>query len=203
MRKGILLFSICYFVIQMTVIMACICAEHKDLTESVIRLHVVADSDEAAAQELKLKVRDQVNSFLSREMSALHTRQEAEAYLSEHLEEIRQTAREALEREGCSDELTVTLEKEKFGRRDYDTFSLPAGRYEALRITIGSGGGRNWWCVVFPALCIPASAGGFEDCAQAAGLDQAMVRTLEQNGVYYTLRFALLDAWGSLQNWFS
>lgn len=203
MGKGILILSMCYFSVQAVVFLISIVTEHKTLTESVIRLHVVADSDEAAAQSLKLKVRDQVTGYLSREMATVHSRDEAERYLAGHLEEIRKTAQETLDREGCGDALTVSLGMEKFGRRDYDTFSLPAGRYESLRITIGSGRGHNWWCVVFPALCIPASAREFEDCAAASGLDSETVKTLEQGGGYYALRFGLLDALGDLKNFFS
>lgn len=195
-----LLFALIYFGMQFLVLLFAVAAEHRELTGGVIRLHVVADSDEAGAQDLKLKVRNAVTGLLSREMAGIHEKSEARQYIASHLVEICSAAQQVLQRERCPQDLTVTLEKEKFDRRDYDTFSLPAGRYDSLRITIGSGTGHNWWCVVFPALCVPASARDFENCASLAGMDPETVQTLEQNGKFYEFRFGLLDALGELGN---
>ena len=93
----------------------------------------------------------------------------------------------------------VTLGKEVFDTRYYDTFTLPAGVYEALRITIGEGQGKNWWCVVFPTLCVPATSDGFEDVAAGAGFPDALTSALEgESG--YELRFFLLDLLGKWQS---
>lgn len=199
MLKGFLILTICYFTLEAVVFLGAILEEHWALTRGVIRLHVVADSDEAEAQSLKLRVRDRVTGYLSREMGHVTDRREAERFLAAHLAEIQETAREVLRQEGRGDALEASLRWEKFPRRVYDTFSLPAGRYEALRITIGRGKGHNWWCVVFPALCIPASSRGFEDCAQAGGMDETTIRTLEgKEG--YEVRFGLLDLVGRIGN---
>ena len=199
MLKAFLILTICYFTVEAGVFLAAILEEHRELTRGVIRLHVVADSDEEDAQRLKLLVRDQITGYLSREMGTPSSRREAEHFIAGHLPQIREEARQVLLQEGCGDGLEASLKWEKFPKRVYDTFSLPAGRYESLRITIGRGRGHNWWCVVFPALCIPASSRGFEDCAQAGGIDETTIRALEQEEGY-ELRFGLLDLIGRIGN---
>jgi stage II sporulation protein R len=89
--------------------------------------------------------------------------------------------------------------KEAFDKRVYDTFTLPAGIYNALLIVIGDGQGKNWWCVVFPSLCIPAASETFADTAAGAGFPETLNRALTgDNG--YELRFAVLDVLGNLEN---
>lgn len=195
--------SLCCFLSGSAIFFALIGREHRALTQGIIRLHIVADSDESQAQALKLQVRDRVNEYLARELSGAATRQEAEQRLRMKLGDIRKEAETALWQAGCADDLRVELKKEKFHRRDYETFSLPAGQYEALRITIGKGRGHNWWCVVFPALCIPASRRDFADSAVQAGLTEETVKTLEQEDGYYGLRFGILDVLGEVKNLFS
>lgn len=201
MLRGFWILTMCYFALEAGVFLAAILEEHRELTRGVIRLHVVADSDEAEAQRLKLRVRDRVTGYLSAQMGAVSSRQEAERFIAAHLPDIRRAAQQVLLQEGCQDELEASLRWEKFPRRVYDTFALPAGRYESLRITIGRGKGHNWWCIVFPALCIPASSRGFEDCAEASGMDETTIRTLEQQGGY-EVRFGLLDLIGHIENLF-
>ncbi len=173
------------------------------LKESLVRLHVVANSDDQTDQDLKLQVRDAVIGRLGSVVSSLGSAEEAKAYLAEHLEEIQKLANEALQQAGSQLKATVSLALEKFPTRDYETFQLPAGLYEALRITIGQGEGHNWWCVLFPSLCVPASSQGFTEEAEASGLSDDLARTLTQDGVGYEIRFKLLDWIGELKNLFA
>lgn len=83
----------------------------------------------------------------------------------------------------------------------YDTFQLPAGLYEALRVTIGEGAGHNWWCVVFPTLCVPASSEGFQETAEASGLSSQLAGTLTREEGEYEIRFQFLDWLGQVKNW--
>jgi len=85
--------------------------------------------------------------------------------------------------------------------RNYDTFRLPAGVYESLRIVIGEGEGKNWWCVVFPELCLPATAEGFESVAVGSGFSEALSGALTGE-TQYEIRFFLLDCFGRLENFF-
>lgn len=176
-------------------------ADRKTLDEELVRLHIVAASDSRADQEVKLRIRDAVTEYLTGAMSDIADAQEAKAYLTEKLPRLEALANRVLEEAGFDDRAVVSLEKEAFDTRVYDTFTLPAGVYDALRITIGEGSGRNWWCVVFPTLCVPATAQGFEETAREAGLEEALACALTgEEG--YEVRFFLLDVLGKLENMF-
>jgi len=173
--------------------------DRQTLRQELIRLHVVAASDSAEDQAVKLQVKDAVVNSLQADLEKLRDAGEAEAYLQENLPKIEALANRVLREAGIDDVVNVSLKAEEFPTRDYDTFSLPAGIYQALRITIGPGQGQNWWCVAFPGLCLPATAEGFEDAASCAGLSDGLTATLEERSGY-EIRFWLLDALGQLEN---
>jgi stage II sporulation protein R len=169
-----------------------ILADREKLNEELIRLHVVAASDSAEDQAVKLRVRDAVVESLQDAMADVGDIGEARAYIQENLPKIQQTANDCLHALGYEGNAVATLKEEIFDTRYYDTFTLPAGVYEALRITIGEGQGKNWWCVVFPTLCIPATSEGFGDVAAGAGFPDTLTAALEgKDG--YEIRFFLLD----------
>lgn len=173
-------------------------ADRKALNENLIRLHVVANSDEEEDQTLKLKVRDAVVDKLQETMQNLPNVEEAKAYLEAHLPELEEYVNQLIRALGFTDKAKITLAKEAFDTRDYDTFSLPAGQYEALRITIGEGKGKNWWCVVFPTLCLPAASEDFEDTAVGAGFSEGLTESLQSDTFH--IRFFLLDCLGRIEN---
>ena len=178
-----------------------IAANKQKLKENLVRLHVVANSDSQGDQSTKLQVRDAVVAYLQEAMAGFEDVETAKAYISENLSQIRQIANCVLVSQGAAPDAEVTLGKEIFDTRYYDTFKLPAGIYESLRITIGEGQGKNWWCVVFPTLCLPATSDGFEAVAAGAGFDEALLGALEgKQG--YEVRFYLLDLLGKLENKF-
>lgn len=168
-------------------------SHRQTLNEDILRLHVVGASDSAEDQDIKLLVRDAVVASISADLANMADFDLAEQYIRENLPKIQQAANKVLEELGCGDRAEVTLEREVFDTRVYDTFSLPAGVYEALRVTIGEGAGKNWWCVVFPTLCVPATSEGFADTAAAAGFSEQLTHTLEGE---YEIRFYLLDLLG-------
>ena len=178
---------------------AMILGDKKTLQNELIRLHVVAASDTEEDQALKLRVRDAVVAGLREEMENLGDARQAKVYLQEHLPKIESLANQALREAGCTDSAAVSLQREEFGVRVYDTFSLPSGIYESLRITIGEGAGQNWWCVVFPALCVGATVEEFEETAQCAGFTDALTCALAGE-TEYEARFFALDALGRLEN---
>ncbi len=181
--------------------MGTVAADRQNLSKNLIRLHVVADSDSQQDQNVKLQVRDAVIGWLRWQMADCEDVHSAKACLSRQLPQLEQIARYTLAEAGVSDPVTVTLAQEAFPTRDYDTFSLPAGVYESLRITIGEGSGQNWWCVVFPTLCLPATAEGFADTAAGAGFPDSLSASLSR-GEGYEVRFFLLDCLGWLENLF-
>ena len=171
------------------------------LNDEVIRLHVVANSDSQEDQDIKLQVRDAVNDYLGELLANVTSVEEAKAYIQESLPKIQKVANEVLIRCGVEPDAVVTFCKETFGTRQYDTFRLPAGLYEALQVTIGEGEGQNWWCVAFPTLCVPATSEGFEDVAAGAGFPERLSDALQEQESC-SIRFFLLDCMGRLENFF-
>ncbi len=178
-----------------------IVAQHNQIGESLIRLHVVANSDSEEDQRIKLQVRDAVTEFLREGMDNIPTREEAFAFLSSRLPEIENLVNQTLADLGVSDRGSVSLREEAFDTRHYDTFSLPAGVYETLRIEIGEGVGKNWWCVVFPQLCVPATAESFSEEAVECGYSESLTGALTGEEEYQ-VRFFLLDCLGKVENFF-
>ncbi len=169
------------------------------LQDEIIRLHVVANSDSDADQQMKLQVRDAVIDYLGDKLEEVSSKADAKAFLKDHLEEITEVANQAIAAAGLSDKVQVTLLEEEFDTRDYDSFSLPAGIYDSLRIVIGDGGGHNWWCVVFPRLCLPKES--FEVEAAGSGFSDTLTGTL-QKAQGYKVRFWVLDCIGRIKNFF-
>ena len=169
--------------------------DQHSLQEELIRLHVVAASDSEEDQAVKLRVRDEVLDTIQEAMASAGDPQAAEAYLKENLPRIEAAANSTLQALGAGDSASVTLCREAFQKRIYDTFSLPAGIYESLRVTIGEGQGHNWWCVAFPTLCMPAVSRDVETIAADAGLSPALAEAITGRR---EVRFYLLDLLGRL-----
>ena len=198
MRKLLKRIGICFLIVCL-VWCGTVIADRQRLREELIRLHLVAASDSDEDQALKLRVRDAVVESLEDAMADLTDAEQAKAYLQENLPKIENLANQVLQEAGCTDTVQVSLAVEEFATRVYDTFTLPAGLYASLRIIFGEGEGLNWWCVVFPSLCIPATSDGFEDTAAGAGFPDSLTGALEgEDG--YEVRFFLLDALGSFEN---
>ena len=173
-------------------------ADRQRLNEELIRLHVVANSDRVEDQELKLLVRDAVITSLRQALADVRDTEQAKEYLQENLPKLQELANKTLDAAGSAQQAVVTLCREGFPTRQYNTFSLPAGIYAALRVTIGDGAGKNWWCVVFPSLCVPQTSQGFSDTAAGAGFPDALSGALTGEEPYQ-IRFYLLDKLGELE----
>ena len=181
------------------VFLANLAADRAVLRQDVVRLHVVGASNGEVDQEIKLQVRDAVLETLEQEMTGVTDASQAKDWIAAHLPLIEEAANDALAAAGSGDRAAASLRTEAFPQRIYDTFSLPAGLYDALRITIGAGEGRNWWCVVFPSLCIPETTDGFADVAAGAGFSEDLTAALTEG---YQVRFFLLDLLGQMENFF-
>lgn len=165
-------------------------AEQQRLSAKLIRLHVVANSDSAHDQAVKLKVRDAV---IDAAKPMFEGSDDPRAALEGHLDEIAQVAERCLRELGEPYPVTVRLGKERFPTRQYDTFALPAGVYESLRVTIGAGEGHNWWCVVFPSICLTASMDELEMAAQTAGFSEEEIRLITGADEGFVLKFRLME----------
>ena len=168
-----------------------------ELADRVVRLHVIANSDSEEDQALKLQVRDAVLARTEAILRASADRGEAESRLAAALPELERLAEETVAANGFDYSVTAELAETSFPTKDYDGFSLPAGKYLALRLIIGQGVGQNWWCVVFPPLCTAAAA-DVPETALAAGLteDQVSLMTGDDDG--YVLKFKVVEWWEEL-----
>lgn len=176
-------------------------SDKKQLRDSVLRLHVIANSDSQADQEVKLKVRDAVLEEVNGHLDSAMTKQQAREVLEGKLKELEEVANMVLRQEGMTDIATVTLGREEYPTREYDTFTLPAGVYDSLIVSIGEAKGQNWWCVVFPNLCLPAVGSDAADVAAGAGFSDSLSGAITgREG--YQVRFFLLDWLGKIENFF-
>ena len=165
-------------------------SQQQRMAEKLIRLHVVANSDAAEDQRVKLVVRDAV---LAEAGALLADASDARAAIAGGLPQLEAAANAALRVEGRADTARVSFRRELFPTRVYSTFSLPAGVYPSLRVTLGEGNGHNWWCVIFPSLCTPATADGFAAAAAAGGFTQAEIALMTQADESYSVKFRSLE----------
>lgn len=162
------------------------------LAERVVRLHVIGATNSEEDQLIKLQVRDAVLEKAEPWLRDIKSQEEAMVLLAEHLEELAQAGAAV-----AGTQVTVSLEEKAwFPTKEYDDFALPAGYYTALKITLEKGEGRNWWCVVFPPLCLGSVS---EPVAERAGNfseDQVRLITGETEG--YVLKFKAMELWDQL-----
>lgn len=125
--------------------------------DSLIRIHVLANSNSETDQQLKLQVKDDVVRYLQPMLAQSHSIEESRTIIQNHMPQIEQTARRTLQQQNSDYDVTLQYGHFDFPVKYYGSFSLPSGNYEALRILIGEGQGRNWWCVLFPPLCFTDS----------------------------------------------
>lgn len=155
------------------------------LADKIVRLHVLANSDAVEDQRLKLTVRDAV-------LQAAEGVGEIDDTLLYRLQE---EAQRTVETEGYDYPVRVTREHCWFDTREYETFSLPAGYYDAVRVIIGEGAGRNWWCVIYPPLCAGLCEEELAEIGKAFSLSEEEISLIcEEKG--YIIRFRLADLWG-------
>ena len=153
--KNITKAMICGILITSVIMCGCAYSENVQggIAKEVIRFHVLANSDEYEDQELKMIVRDGILDLLSGTLDMCKTVSETRIALTENLEAIETAAREIIAANGYNYDVRAELTTEMFPTRIYDGAAFPAGKYEALRISIGEGSGKNWWCMMFPPLC--------------------------------------------------
>ncbi len=138
-----------------------------DLRANVLRLHIIANSDSAADQAVKLAVRDRILEETGDLFEGQSDLEGAQAAVCRNLASIEETARQTLRENGFDYNVSAEIGNSFFETREYDTFTLPAGTYRSLIIRLGKAEGKNWWCVVFPAICLPAASdASLSDCVE-------------------------------------
>lgn len=168
-----------------------------EIYDSVIRLHVVASSDSEADQALKLCVRDAILKENAVTVAEAQTVEQARAALENRLDKIKSIAEAEIERLGYSYDVTVRLCEEEYPQKSYGALCFPSGKYLSLQVLIGEAEGRNWWCVLFPPLCLSAATAkeSNEDAFIAVGLNSEQYKIItETDEPKYEIRFKILEA---------
>lgn len=167
----------------------------------VLRMHVIANSDCSADQQLKLMVRDAVLERGAQLFDGTVTADEARRKIEPHKAELEAAARDVIERAGYDYPVSVNVVNEYFATRCYGSLTMPAGRYTAVKVVIGEGAGHNWWCVIFPSLCVPATTDGFADAAAAGGFSDAEIGLMTRANGAYTVKFRSLELLQALKKY--
>lgn len=164
--------------------------ECKNIRSKMLRMHVIANSDSNADQELKLKVRDAVLAEGKEIFDGSVTAEDAKQKILPETERLRKAALEVIENEGFSYDVKITVADEYFDTRTYDnSVTLPAGHYTAVKVIIGEGEGHNWWCVMFPPMCLPAAT---KECEISDVLEKSETEIVE-GGNKYKFKFKIVE----------
>ncbi len=173
--------------------------ECKEISNEVFRLHILANSDAESDQELKLKVRDKVLEYTESLFENSHSKEEAENAVSDNLQEICNVALKEVRNNGYDYGVTAEITNMYFTTRYYDSYTLPSGMYDALRITIGSGEGHNWWCVMYPSVCISTEENQDKAAKEALNENQYDIVKNEQ----YEYKFKIVEIFEKICSYFS
>lgn len=176
--------------------------EQEELAGSVIRFHVIANSDSEADQTLKLAVRDRVLARAEEIYPENATLAQAQAALESHLNLLAAAGREVVEEQGYDYPVSAALEDCWSPTKEYEGFALPAGNYTALRVTIGEGRGQNWWCVAFPPLCLGAASETVDQALEAGRFTPEQGALVTGDGEGYVLKFKAMELLGEIQGFF-
>ena len=163
-------------------------ARQEELAQSVLRLHIVANSDSKTDQEVKLRVRDALLEKYADAFSTVGDSRVGEGYMKGKLGEIEALANRVLAESGGGEAARASITEAYFPTREYDGFTLPPGRYRALRIEIGRAEGQNWWCVLFPPLCMSAA-----EADGQPGLTAGEIATITTDAEVIRLKFLSVE----------
>lgn len=170
-------------------------SECNDIRSSVLRLHILANSDSEEDQALKLKVRDRILAETGNLFHDTDNLKNAEDKVSESLALVKQIAADEIQKQGYHYDVNAELCNMFFNTREYDGVTMPAGRYDAMRITIGEAKGKNWWCVLYPPMCIPA-AQPTQELDDVLSKSEMEIVTAEPK---YEIRFACVELFERLK----
>lgn len=169
----------------------------ENLSTKILRLHILANSDTEADQDLKIKVRDKIIEKSGDFLSCATNKSDAKKIIAENLENIKKIAQEEIYSRGFNYPVQVELTDMYFPTRHYNDKTLPAGHYDALRILIGNGKGHNWWCVIFPQMCLGSAKNN--TAADSVLTDQE--NDVINSGEKYEIKFKIVDWFYSIKNY--
>ena len=172
----------------------------EEIYDKVVRLHVLANSDSEEDQAVKLKVRDAILALTVPPLQNCETKEEAVALLEENQTLFVEAAKAVLQEEGFDDTVSIEMGLEEYPTRTYDSLCFPAGEYISMRVSLGTGEGQNWWCCLFPPLCLGAATVRDEDAEDACisvGFTPTQYKIItESDKPVYRARFKILELLG-------
>lgn len=174
--------------------------EYVGITDTVFRLHILANSDSEEDQQLKLKVRDAVLEECSYIFENCSNAEESAEAAEKNIDFIKATAEKVIAENGKKYDVECEVTEMYFDKRVYDSITMPAGEYTALRVTIGEAEGKNWWCVMFPPLCIPVATGEIEDYDDVFTAEEI---EMLNNPEKYECKFYILELIDKMKRHFS
>ena len=167
--------------------------------EDVVRLHILANSNSEIDQAVKSEVRDALLKTNASILSDNVTKENAKEHFEKSKDILLKTAEETLKENGFDYDVKITLQEEYFETRSYGSLTFPAGRYTALKVVLGEGEGKNWWCVMFPPLCVPA-ADGLETNENTADYLTESGEKIVNGGEKYIVKFKILELYEEFRN---
>ncbi len=200
-RKDRILLSVTAIAISIYMAFSCtyFTASAETVKEDVVRLHIIANSNSKADQEVKLKVRDALLETNASILSDNVTKENAKEHFEISKDILFKTAKETLKENGFNYNIKITLQEEYFSTRSYGNLTFPAGQYTALKVILGEGEGKNWWCVMFPPLCVPA-ANGIETNENTADYLTDSGEKIVNGGDKYVVKFKFLEIYEEFRN---
>lgn len=163
-----------------------------EIYDNTLRLHVLANSDSTEDQTVKLLVRDALVEETSALALECENISDAKKVYTDNLDYLQKVAEDVLRNEGKNDKVTVELSKEYYPERQYGNIRLPSGKYNSLKVNIGESEGQNWWCVLFPPLCVEAAEA--EEELVATGFTPNQIKVLTDSETpKYVIRFRILE----------
>jgi stage II sporulation protein R len=168
-----------------------------NIYDSVLRLHVIANSDSDEDQALKLLVRDAILLKAQELLGDISNRESAEKIISQNLEHLRLCAEKTIIDNGYSYPVSISLGKEDYPTKSYESCAFPSGEYTSLQIFIGDASGKNWWCVLFPPLCLSAATD--KDAFTSVGITDSQYQIItDTKNPKYKIRFKILESFSEI-----
>ncbi len=167
-----------------------------DLSTKVLRLHIIANSDSKDDQELKIKVRDKIIEKSGNFLSSAKDKESAQNLVLNNLENLKEIAESEIKHQGFNYSVNSEVTNMYFPTRKYDYITLPAGHYDALRLIIGEGKGKNWWCVIFPQMCL----GCAKKYTDTDTVFNSSEKDIISNSEKYEIKFKIVEWFYSLKD---
>ena len=185
----------CAVVISMLLSITGFCGACDDIQSEVFRLHIIANSDSEDDQKLKLYVRDGILKYTEELFKNCKNKEQSVQTARDNIDLIKNKAQSLVYEYGYDYPVDAYVTKMSFNTRIYNEFTLPAGQYEALRIVIGDGNGKNWWCVLYPALCVPSAEGN-----ELNSVLNENEQDIVENSVNYQVKFKIVEVFEYIIN---